>query len=112
MSTLAQSKGKIDASYLIKSLIGIAIMIVFRFIPAPAPITDAGMALLGEFIGTIFLWTFVDMMWPTFLAIVMFGLDAQVIYPNSWQQAGVHEAGMQSFGNWIVVFVMGCLLIC
>ena len=112
MSTLAQNKGKIDAAYLIKSLIGIAIMIVFRFLPAPEPITQAGMALLGEFIGTIFLWTFVDMMWPTFLAMVMFGLDAQVIYPNSWQQAGIHEAGMQAFGNWIVVFVMACMLIC
>lgn len=112
MSTLTQAKGKIDSAYIIKSIIGIAIMILFRFIPAPEPITAAGMAVIGEFIGLIYLWVAVDMMWPTFLGIVMFGLDAKVIYPGSWQQAGVYEAGMQSFGNWITIFVLGTLLIC
>lgn len=103
--------GKIDAAYIIKSVIGIAIMILFRFIPGPAPITTAGMAIIGEFIGMIFLWVFVDMMWPTFIGMVLFGLDAMVIYPNSWQLSGVYEAGQQSFGNWITVFVLGTLLI-
>ena len=112
MSTSTLAKGKLDAAYLIKSIIGIAIMVFFRFIPAPAPITASGMAIIGEFIGLIFLWVLVDMMWPTFLGIVLFGLDAMVIYPNSWQQLGVYEAGQQSFGNWIVLFVLGTLLIC
>lgn len=110
MSTLAQKK-KIDAAYIIKSLIGVAIMILFRFIPAPDPITPVGMSVIGQFIGMIFLWVFVDMMWPTFLGMVMFGLDAMVIYPNSWQQAGIHEAGQQSFGNWITLFVLATLLV-
>jgi sodium-dependent dicarboxylate transporter 2/3/5 len=35
-----------------------------------------------------------------------------VIYPNSWQNAGIYEAGQQSFGNWVTVFVIGCLLVC
>jgi len=103
--------GKIDVPYIIKSVIGIAIMIFFRFIPGPAPITTAGMAIIGEFIGMIFLWVFVDMMWPTFIGMVLFGVDALVIYPNSWQLSGVYEAGQQSFGNWITVFVLGTLLI-
>ena len=54
MSTLAQKK-KIDAAYIIKSLIGVAIMILFRFIPAPDPITPVGMSVIGQFIGMIFL---------------------------------------------------------
>ncbi|MGN1002903.1 MAG: SLC13 family permease [Oscillospiraceae bacterium] len=112
MSTLAQQKQKIDTKYIIKSLIGIAIMIVFRFIPAPEPITRAGMNVLGLFIGLIYLWSAVDMMWPTFVAMVMFGLDAYVIYPDSWQLSGVYEAGQQAFGNWIVIFVIACLLVC
>lgn len=111
MSTIAKKSKKIDAAYIIKSLIGVAIMILFRFIPAPAPITPVGMSIIGQFIGMIFLWVFVDMMWPTFLGMVMFGLDAMVIYPNSWQQGGVHEAGMQSFGNWIALFVLATLLV-
>ena len=111
MSTLAQKK-TIDAKYIIKSLIGIAIMIIFRFIPAPEPITRAGMNIIGQFVGLIYLWSAVDMLWPTFLGMVMFGLDAKAIYPNSWQQAGIHEAGQQAFGNWIALFVLGCLLVC
>lgn len=110
MSTTLKS-GKLDAKYLIKSLIGIAIMVIFRFIPGPEPITACGMAIIGEFIGMIFLWIFVDMMWPTFLGMAMFGLDAMVVYPNSWQLAGVHEAGQQSFGNWITIFVLATLLV-
>lgn len=105
-------RGKIDSVYILKAAIGIAIMVFFRFIPAPAPITSVGMAVLGQFIGLIYLWSAVDMMWPTFVAIVLFGLDAMVIYPNSWQNAGIYEAGQQSFGNWVTVFVIGCLLIC
>ena len=107
----AVKKG-VDGGYLVKSIIGILIMLCFRFIPPITPITPAGMALIGEFIGMIFLWVFVDMMWPTFLGMVLFGLDALVIYPNSVQLAGVYEAGMQSFGNWITVFVLGTMLIC
>lgn len=99
-------------SYYVKSLIGILIMILFPLIPAPAPITSAGMMVIGQLLGLIFLWSFVDMMWPTFLAIILFGLRAKEIYPNSWQTNGIYEAGAQSFGNWIVVFALGCLILC
>ena len=112
MGTTIAKTGKVDVGYIIKAAIGIAIMIFFRFIPAPEPITATGMAVLGEFIGLIYLWSAVDMMWPTFIAIVLFGIDAMVIYPNSWQNAGIYEAGQQSFGNWVTVFVIGCLLLC
>jgi di/tricarboxylate transporter len=107
----AAKKNKIDSKYIIKALIGIAIMVFFRFIPPFDPITPSGMAVLGEFIGVIYLWTAVDMMWPTFVAIILFGFDAFTIYPNSWQLAGVYEAGMQSFGQWITVFVMCALIL-
>ena len=99
-------------SYYVKSLIGILIMILFPLIPAPAPITSAGMMVIGQLLGLIFLWSFVDMMWPTFLAIILFGLRAKEIYPNSWQINSIYEAGAQSFGNWIVVFALGCLILC
>lgn len=111
-TTLNQQRSKIDAKYIIKSIIGVAIMVLFRFIPAPEPITQAGMSVLGQFIGLIYLWSCVDMMWPTFVALVLFGIDAFTIYPSSWQNAGIYEAGQQSFGNWVTVFVIGCLLIC
>ena len=103
---------KRNTAYYIKSIIGLAIMIFFGMLPAPAPITPAGMAVLGEFIGLIFLWTTVDMVWPTFAAIVLFGFHATEIYPNSFALASVYEAGMQSIGNWCVIIVIGLLIFC
>jgi sodium-dependent dicarboxylate transporter 2/3/5 len=101
-----------DGAYYVKAVIGLAIMIFFQFIPAPAPITPAGMALFGYFIGLILLWSFVDMVWPTFVAICLFAFQAFDIFPNSGQMAGIYEAGIQSFGNWITLFMLGTLVFC
>jgi sodium-dependent dicarboxylate transporter 2/3/5 len=86
-STLATKKTR-NAAYYIKSIIGLAIMLFFGQIPAPEPMTQLGMIVLGQFLGLIFLWTFVDMVWPTFAAIILFGFIAQQLYPNSFAMAG------------------------
>ena len=113
MSQLAKAEPrKKDAAYYIKAVIGIAIMLFFGLIPAPSPITQPGMVLLGQFIGLIFLWTTVDMVWPTFAAIVCFGFIATDIYPNSFALASVYEAGMQSIGNWCVIIALSLLIFC
>lgn len=65
-----------DYKYIINSVIGIAIMFLFRFIPAPAPITSLGMEIIGIFIGMIFLWTFVDSIWPSLLGIFLLGCSS------------------------------------
>ncbi|MDR2487118.1 MAG: anion permease [Clostridiales Family XIII bacterium] len=101
-----------NGAYYAKAFIGLAIMVFFQFIPAPAPITAVGMALLGYFIGLILLWSLVDMVWPTFIAICLFAFQAQEIYPGSYQMAGIYESGIQSFGNWITLFVLGTLVLC
>lgn len=111
MSTALEKKPR-DTGYYIKAVIGLAIMIFFGMIPAPAPMTQTGMKVLGQFIGLVFLWTTVDMVWPTFAAIVLFGFVATDVYPNSFALASVYEAGMQSIGNWCVVIALGLLLFC
>lgn len=103
---------KKSTGYYIRSVIGILIMFLFGLIPAPAPLTQTGMAVLGQFIGLIFLWTTVDMVWPTFVAIVAFGFVAVDVYPNSFALASVYEAAEQSVGNWVTVIVIGLLLFC
>jgi sodium-dependent dicarboxylate transporter 2/3/5 len=111
MASNSESSPK-DAVYLLKSLFGIAIMVFAGFIPAPAPITQAGMVVIGLFVGLIFLWSFVDLVWPTFVGIIVFAFVAMDIYPASTQMAGIYEAGIQSFGNWITLFVLGALVLC
>ena len=106
----AASPESIRYNYIV-SAIGLAIMVLFPMLPAPEPITPAGMTVIGLFIGLVLIWSLVDLIWPTFVAIVLFGTVAMDIYPDSFQNAGIYEAGMQSFGNWIVLFVLGCLIL-
>lgn len=107
-TTLATKKTR-NAAYYIKAIIGVAIMLFFGLIPAPAPMTQLGMTVVGQFLGLIFLWTFVDMVWPTFVGIVLFGFVAFDVFPNSAQLAGIYEAGAQSMGSWVTVIVITLL---
>ena len=109
--TNTRSKSK-NTAYYIKSVIGLVIMIFFGYLPAPAPITQVGMHVLGQFIGLVFLWTFVDMVWPTFAGILMFGFVAQSVYPNSFAMHSMYEAGSQSIGHWVTVIVLNMLILC
>lgn len=111
MSNTLVKKEK-NTAYYIKSIIGLAIMVFFGMIPAPAPMTQTGMIVLGQFFGLIFLWTCVDMVWPTFAAIVLFGTIATDVYPNSFALASVYEAGAQSIGNWCTIIVIALLIFC
>ena len=109
---LANRPEKIHYERFFLSILGLLIMFFFGYLPAPAPITPAGMKMLGIFIGLVFLWTTEDLFWPLFPAIVLFGSIAKDLFPASWQSAGIYEATQQSFGNWIVVFIMLCLVLC
>lgn len=104
-------KGK-DIKYYVKAIIGILIMIFFGFIPAPEPITQTGMIVLGLFIGMIYLWSAVDMVWPSIAGILFFGFVAFDVFPNSTQTNGIYEANVQSFGNWCIIFIIGMLCLC
>ena len=67
---------KTKKSTIIHSIIGLAIMIGFRFLPLNLPeITPVGMQVVGIFIGTLYLWTFVDPAWASLMAIAMIGFS-------------------------------------
>lgn len=67
---------KADIRYWITSAIGIFIMLFFKFIPAPEPITPIGMEIIGIFIGMILLWSFIDPIWPSLLGILLLGCSS------------------------------------
>ena len=69
--------------YYLHCLIGALFMFGFRFLPAPAPITPYGMQVLGVFLGLIYMWSFVDTLWPSCLGLFAlcltdYGTTAQV----------------------------------
>jgi Di- and tricarboxylate transporters len=86
----------LGTSYYVKALIGICIMLLFKYLPAPAPITPFGMNVLGVFFGTIFLWCTTAVIWPSLLAVTVMGLSTG---------HGVNPFWGSSWGNSIVLFV-------
>lgn len=59
---------------IIHYLIVAAFCLLFRFVPGPLGITAQGMAILGCFIGAIYGWIIIDMLWPSVLALIGMGL--------------------------------------
>lgn len=78
MSTAAktQAGSSGDLKWYLNGAIAIAIMLFFRYIPAVDPITQDGMAVLGLFLGCIYAWCTVDLIWPSIFALVLFGYTA------------------------------------
>lgn len=88
----------IDIGYCIHTLIGLTIMAFGRYFPAPSllvettdkltklglesvdgmtliTITPIGMTVIGLFFGVIYLWTFADTLWPSFMGVVLLGMS-------------------------------------
>lgn len=56
----------------IYNLIGLLIMLFFSFIPIQSDfITPMGMKVIGIFLGTIFLWSIGEMIWPSIISVAL-----------------------------------------
>ncbi len=97
-----QNERKREKMFLIHSLIGVGIMVFFRFLPLNLPeVTSIGMEVLGIFIGTLYLWTFVDPLWGSLMSIAMVGLS------NYMPMAGLLK---EAFGAPVVAQVFFLLI--
>lgn len=93
---------KTNKTYYIHSVIVFLFMILFRFIPPAGGITSLGMELLGIFLGALWGWIFVDMIWPSAVAMVFLGFSA---YCDS-----VGAAFNLAFGNPVVQQILWLLI--
>ncbi len=59
-----------DLIYYAKVFTGLLIMFGFGYIPPVEPITALGMKVAGIFMGCIFLWSTIGLIWPSIFAIV------------------------------------------
>ena len=79
-------------------LIGLLLLILQRFLPGFGGLSRDAMQVLGIFLGSVVLWLFVDISWPSILALLALSLLPGVT------SGGVIAA---SFGNptiWFLVF--------
>ena len=67
-----------NTKYFINSAIAVALMVCFRFIPPFGAMTPLGMELLGIFLGLLYAWITVDMIWPSIVGLVLIGFSGYV----------------------------------
>jgi len=72
MSTAVQKRSN---SYYVHTAIALFFMFIFGHIAPPiGKITPMGMQVLGVFLGMLWGWIFIEMIWPSLLGIIAFGM--------------------------------------
>jgi len=94
---------------LIHSLIGVAIMIGFRYLPLNLPeVTPTGMEVIGIFLGTLYLWTTVDPLWGSIISIGMVGFSSYAPMPQVLKECFGNPTLVQS----LYMMAMAGALVC
>ena len=73
--TLKTTSRPKNTAYYINSVIGVCIMLFFGYLPTFSTVTPMGMKILGIYIGLLYLWSTVDLIWPSLLGIVVTGFS-------------------------------------
>lgn len=84
-------------------IICLLIMALFWVLPAPAPLTQVGMRVIGVFAGTVLLFSLVDTFWPALLAVLLLSRTGV---------ASLNDVIAGSLGNWGVYFILMSLIMC
>lgn len=95
--------GKKDAMYLAHSLICLTIMFGFGLLSPLEPLTPLGMGIIGVFLGVLYGWIFIDIIWPSIaglLALTLVGGMKPALLLN------------KSFGDPIVVMMFFIFVFC
>ena len=67
-----------NTKYYINSAIGVSIMLFFGYLPTFSTVTPIGMKILGIYLGLLYLWSTVDLIWPSLLGIIITGFSGYV----------------------------------
>ncbi|MEG6522323.1 SLC13 family permease [Desulfotomaculum sp. 1211_IL3151] len=88
--------------YYIHCIIGLLFMFGFGRLEPFEPITPMGMQVLGVFIGMIYLWSFVSILWPSLLGMIALGLT---------EYANMKEVLALSFGDTVPILVLFAMIL-
>ena len=84
---------------IIHYIICAAFCLLFRFVPPFGGLTEIGMGIMGTFIGAVYGWVLIDMLWPSVLALVGIGLSI-----------GMNQMMVASFGSLTIVAMIVCMM--
>lgn len=88
--------------YYIHTIILFVIMFGFGFLPSVGTITPLGMKVLGVFLGMLYGWCFIEMLWPSLIGLVALGLSGY---------CPIQEAFIAGFGDNIVLILFLTLIL-
>lgn len=89
-------------SHYIHCLIGFALMFIFWVIPPINCITPLGMRVVGILLCTLYLWTTVDTIWPSFVGILFLGISGF---------APMNSVITTTFGNPLAILLMYVIIL-
>ena len=97
------AKAKTPNKKLMHTIIALVIWAIFKWlIPAPEPMTDTGMEIVGVFIMATYLWITVETGWTSILVVSMVAISGAM---------SATAAIKGSFGDWMFAFLMACMLV-
>ena len=88
---------KSNASWYVHHIVTAILIISGHFLPVVEPLTREGMVLLMSFIGAVYGWSFINMLWPSVLAMFSMGMQLGV--------GKVVAAGLGSPVTWMLIFL-------
>lgn len=92
-----------NTAYYMNGVICIGIMLFFGFLPSPVEtISPLGMRILGIFLGLIYGWIFVDLIWPSFLSFVILGFSGSMTVTEAFTEGMGATLYLQLFMLFLV----------
>jgi len=89
-----------NIKYYVNCFIGIALMFGFGYLPPIGAITEVGMQVVGVFLGLIWMWSTIEVVWPSILGIVAFGMT------DYSSMSAVITAALGESTVWQLIMVM------
>jgi len=85
---------------LVHYIITVLLLFGFAYIPPMEPLTKTGMAMIGAFLGAVYGWSTIGMLFPSLLALVAMGLEL-----------GMSTILTASFGNQVTMMMVITLVV-
>lgn len=99
---------KKSIKYWICVAIGLAFMLLFPLLPPVEPMTEVGMAVIGVFIGMVFMWSTVDGIWPELIGLIIIALHGYIEGATGYAAVKTVFAGAFS-GETVLTIMFGML---
>ena len=99
-----------NGNYVIKVIIGFAILALFFILPPFAKLTPAGMKTLGMFVMVIYFCLFNELTWPGVLAIAGMSFILPQLYPDTTTNP-LYRTMELSWGYWMIPFLIASLIL-